>query len=173
MNELYHHGIRGQRWGIRRYQNKDGTLTEEGKRRANEMAGEYARLTGSSIRRLTRSSKSSKSSTPEQHKEPEPTKTKSLSEMSDKELSDALNRMRNEEAYKDLEKKRKEANTSAGKKFVKETMSKAGSAVAVATATAIMSLAINAVVKKASKGKVEKLVSNGPNVNDEEKKDKK
>lgn len=30
---LYHHGIQGQRWGIRRYQNPDGTLTEEGKRR--------------------------------------------------------------------------------------------------------------------------------------------
>lgn len=34
-NELYHHGIKGQRWGIRRYQNPDGTLTEEGKRRMN------------------------------------------------------------------------------------------------------------------------------------------
>lgn len=32
-NQLYHHGIKGQKWGIRRYQNKDGTLTEEGKRR--------------------------------------------------------------------------------------------------------------------------------------------
>ena len=30
-NELYHHGIKGQKWGIRRYQNPDGTLTEEGK----------------------------------------------------------------------------------------------------------------------------------------------
>lgn len=30
---LYHHGILGQRWGIRRYQNEDGTLTEEGKAR--------------------------------------------------------------------------------------------------------------------------------------------
>ena len=29
--ELYHHGIKGQRWGIRRYQNKDGTLTAEGR----------------------------------------------------------------------------------------------------------------------------------------------
>lgn len=33
MNELYHHGILGQRWGVRRYQNKDGTYTEAGKKR--------------------------------------------------------------------------------------------------------------------------------------------
>lgn len=32
-NELYHHGILGQRWGIRRFQNPDGSLTEEGKKR--------------------------------------------------------------------------------------------------------------------------------------------
>lgn len=31
--EFYHHGIKGQRWGIRRYQNKDGSLTPEGRRR--------------------------------------------------------------------------------------------------------------------------------------------
>ena len=31
--ELYHHGILGQKWGIRRYQNKDGSLTAEGKNR--------------------------------------------------------------------------------------------------------------------------------------------
>lgn len=29
-DELYHHGIKGQKWGIRRFQNKDGTLTEAG-----------------------------------------------------------------------------------------------------------------------------------------------
>ena len=28
--ELYHHGIKGQKWGIRRYQNEDGSLTKEG-----------------------------------------------------------------------------------------------------------------------------------------------
>ena len=30
-NELYHYGVKGQKWGIRRYQNANGTLTEEGK----------------------------------------------------------------------------------------------------------------------------------------------
>lgn len=33
MAELYHHGILGQKWGIRRFQNPDGTLTPAGKRR--------------------------------------------------------------------------------------------------------------------------------------------
>lgn len=32
-SELYHHGIKGQRWGIRHYQNADGSLTEAGKNR--------------------------------------------------------------------------------------------------------------------------------------------
>ena len=29
-NELYHYGVKGQKWGIRRYQNPDGSLTDEG-----------------------------------------------------------------------------------------------------------------------------------------------
>lgn len=32
---LSHHGIMGQKWGVRRYQNKDGTLTPEGRRHYN------------------------------------------------------------------------------------------------------------------------------------------
>ena len=33
--ELLHWGIKGMKWGVRRYQNKDGTLTPAGKKRYN------------------------------------------------------------------------------------------------------------------------------------------
>ena len=32
-NYLMHHGIKGQKWGLRRFQNADGTLTPDGKKR--------------------------------------------------------------------------------------------------------------------------------------------
>lgn len=35
MEELYHHGIKGQKWGVRRYQYSDGSLTPVGKKRYN------------------------------------------------------------------------------------------------------------------------------------------
>ena len=34
--ELYHYGIKGMRWGIRRYQNADGSLTEAGQKRLDK-----------------------------------------------------------------------------------------------------------------------------------------
>lgn len=35
-SSLSHYGIKGQRWGVRRYQNEDGTLTPEGQKRYNQ-----------------------------------------------------------------------------------------------------------------------------------------
>ena len=34
---IYHHGVKGQRWGVRRYQNPDGTLTDLGRKRQNKL----------------------------------------------------------------------------------------------------------------------------------------
>lgn len=36
-NEIYHHGVKGQKWGVRRYQNEDGSLTPLGKRRLGKL----------------------------------------------------------------------------------------------------------------------------------------
>lgn len=36
MSELHHFGVKGMKWGVRRYQNADGTLTAKGKARAEK-----------------------------------------------------------------------------------------------------------------------------------------
>jgi len=37
-DELYHYGILGMKWGVRRYQKKDGTLTSAGKKRMQKLS---------------------------------------------------------------------------------------------------------------------------------------
>lgn len=124
--EIYHHGTKGMRWGIRRYQNKDGSLTAAGRKRytnkdgsLNErgkkyVAKEEARLkaekaklknqqrTDAKLNKLDEMRKKINGSDDSAAATP---KKKPASEMNDKELQDKVNRLRNEDAYNDLSKK--------------------------------------------------------------------
>lgn len=101
-----HSGIKGMKWGVRRYQNSDGSLTPEGRKRYGS---------GTENRRLF-----SKKKTPSSAKT---TKAKSSSEksykdMTDDELRKAINRLQLEKQYRDLTP----VQTSAGKKFMRSVM---------------------------------------------------
>ena len=59
-NELYHHGIKGQKWGIRRFQNADGSLTNKGRSRysqGKEVYKEHDRILNAKHAQLKKQSK--------------------------------------------------------------------------------------------------------------------
>ena len=97
-NNLQHHGIKGQKWGIRRFQNKDGSLTPAGRKRQKQDNGpiheDYSKSHD----------------------------TKSVKSMSDKELRDRINRLNMERQYAQLTATEK----SMGRKIVSEVLLNVG-----------------------------------------------
>jgi hypothetical protein len=87
-NELSHHGIPGMRWGIRRFQNRDGSLTPAGRKRAAQMEDDYKKLTGKKI------SDKEKSNNSENNDKP-----KSYRDMTDAELRTKTDRLNAEKNY--------------------------------------------------------------------------
>ena len=134
-NELYHYGVLGMRWGVRRFQRKDGTLTAAGKKRAVENDDEKQRT-----ERVANSGSVSKGSS-------SPAK-KTVREMSDEELILGINRMTLEKRYTELAKQAAPtAKSSAGKAYALKIISRIGeqSLVEVGSkvATELMGKAVN------------------------------
>lgn len=106
-NELMHHGILGMKWGVRRYQNKDGSLTPAGKKRA-------------------------KSETPPHEDYTKAHSKKNVKNMSDAELRNRVNRYQMEQQYNRFS----ENKVKKGREYVNKAI-KAGATVASVTTTAI------------------------------------
>lgn len=60
-DELYHYGTPRMKWGVRRFQNPDGTLTEEGKLRYRKSLGRADRLRSKAVKLRSRSTDQRKS----------------------------------------------------------------------------------------------------------------
>ena len=133
-NELTHWGVKGMRWGIRRYQNKDGTLTPAGKKRYNaEMSKLKAEekvlknkmKTKSQLDKLEAKRKEvedlRKGKLPASSKESSEPKKKTVKDLSDEELFKVVSRLNLEKRYSELNPQQ----VSKGKKFVNDMIDKA------------------------------------------------
>lgn len=126
IDELYHHGVRGMKWGIRRYQNKDGSLTNAGKKHRVALEGKSSK-SGSS-KPSSGSAKSrgiGKAKTAPKKPEVEAPKKKTLAEMTDDEVRQATTRMQLEKQYHEAARGLAAANpkqVSKGQKFMNSVL---------------------------------------------------
>lgn len=117
---IYHWGVKGMKWGVRRYQNSDGSLTPAGKKRYSDSPSS---TTSPSKKKPASSQKSDKK---DEKEAPVPKKKKSISEMTDAELNEAINRLNLEKRYAELLSKSEppSRSVSKGRKFVEDLIEK-------------------------------------------------
>lgn len=143
-DELYHFGIKGQKWGIRRFQNPDGTLTKEGKARYRvNSVGEYRKRqldSGKSISESVSNITSKTSDIIRRKRNKEAAKVDdSVKQMSDEELRKRINRIQMERQYSMLTS----SDRTSGKDRALEILETTGTVVGIVGGT----LGIAATVK--------------------------
>lgn len=105
-DDLYHSGVKGQKWGIRRYQYEDGTLTPLGK--IHYGAQKVGRAIGDSAKKIH-------ARRVEKHKIKHPEK------MTDTELRDHINRIKMENEYREMMRQNKKP-VSVGHRIVNDIL---------------------------------------------------
>lgn len=141
-DELYHHGIKGMRWGVRRYQNKDGSLTPAGQKRRAKLEAEIEKLGGSS----------KKSSGDSDAAATTPAKKKTASEMDDNELAKAINRARMEDEYSRLRPEPKPVEKHA---FIKQFVNDAVKPAMINSGRKFVESSMTQAIEKLTKGKTD------------------
>ena len=158
--ELWHHGIMGMKWGIRRYQNPDGSLTIAGKirygnknrleasvnKKAAKLQRKYNDLTGKSIRQ----NNAAKDKTKEEARKKD-SKSKSISEMSSEELQAAINRINLEKIYLQAMESVNPRKVNLGQKFIYSFKDQAVNSISKGAAEALGNVVKGALTKSLKK----------------------
>ena len=146
---LFHHGIKGMKWGVRR------TPEQLGHKPASKKARKKAKTIVERLRARSQAKKSAKEEKKreeEQHKKELEARNKPVSKMTDSELREHLNRVRMErEAYvidRDIKTLNPE-KTSSGKKFISEFGDKAVKPAAMDAGRKLMTKLMDKAVDKA------------------------
>ena len=152
-NDLRHHGIKGMKWGVRRYQNKDGSLTPAGKKRYDE-SGEKKEKTADDykegLKKAQSADKALQGIKEIVNKADDVAYAKKvrndLSQMTDKDLQQAVNRLNMEERYSQVMQQRHKIDRGESK--VNQILDVAGDVVSGAVTALTIAVAIKELTKK-------------------------